>query len=61
MARSSAWGLLSERDCVINVRASTGLVCDWSPACPARNWRIAVVGAGFEEIELLDAVELLDV
>ena len=54
MARSSAWGLLSERDCVINVRASTGLVCDWSPACPARNWRIAVVGAGFEEIELLD-------
>ena len=32
-------------------------MCDWSPPCPARNWRFAVVGAGFEEVELLDAVD----
>ena len=36
-------------------------MCDWSPACPAQNWRFAVVGAGFEEGELLDVVELVDV
>ena len=42
-------------DCVRpNVRASTELLCDWSPACPARNWRFAVVGCGFEEGELVD-------
>ena len=34
--------------------ASTGLVYDCSSTCPARNWRFAVVGAGFEEVELLD-------
>ena len=28
-----------------------------SSTCPARNWRFAVVGAGFEEVELLDAVD----
>ena len=39
---------------VRNVRASTGLLCDWSPACPARNWQFAVVGCGFEEGELVD-------
>ena len=33
-------------------------MCDWSPACPAQNWRFAVVGGGFEEVELLDAVRL---
>ena len=34
-----------------------------SSTCPARNWRFAVVGAGFEEVELLDAsgwIVLLD-
>ena len=34
--------------------ASTGLVYDCSSTCPARNWRFAVVVAGFEEVELLD-------
>ena len=28
-----------------------------SSTCPARNWRFAVVGAGFEEVVLLDAVD----
>ena len=37
--------------------ASTGLVRDGSSTCPARNWRFAVVGAGFEEVKLLDAVD----
>ena len=37
--------------------ASTGLVYDCSSTCPARNWRFAVVVAGFEEVELLDAVD----
>ena len=32
-----------------------------SSTCPARNWRFAVVGCGFEEVELLDVVELVDV
>ena len=32
------------------------VVAPSSRACPARNWRFAVVGAGFEEVTLLDAV-----
>ena len=34
------------------------VVAPSSRACPARNWRFAVVGAGFEEVTLLDAVRL---
>ena len=29
-----------------------------SSTCPARNWRFAVVGAGFDAVKLLDAVRL---
>ena len=33
-------------------------VLDCSSTCPARNWQFVVVGAGFEEVALLDAVRL---
>ena len=58
LARSWSRGPLSARDCVIgvrrNVRASTELLCDWSPACPATKLAVRGRGAGFEEVELLD-------
>ena len=66
LARSSSGAASSLRAGVIDRPyrgASTGLVYGRSSTCPARNWRFAVVGAGFEEVELLDAsgwIVLLD-